>query len=178
VSEPPESEAERDALYTTAKDQTDSDLNVVPVPLPAEVYRDYYGTISNEVLWMLQHHLVGQFGYASLDEHRHRAWQHYVDASRRVADAVFATGIPVRAFILQDYHLYPLAALLRERFPDTPSLHFIHIPFPGPAILKLIPRAWREVILRGMLGADIVGLQTSEGIRAFLTSCEELLACR
>ena len=178
VSEPPESEAERDALYTTAKDQTDPDLNVVPVPLPAEVYRDYYGTISNEVLWMLQHHLVGQFGYASLDEQRHRAWAHYVDASRRVADAVVLTGIPVRAFVLQDYHLFPLAEMLRKHFPDTPTLHFIHIPFPGPAILKLLPRAWRETILRGLLGADIVGLQTSEGVRAFLASCEELLGLR
>jgi trehalose 6-phosphate synthase len=175
VSEPPESEAERDALYTTAKDQTDPDLNVVPVPLPADVYRDYYGTISNEVLWMLQHHLVGQFGYSSLDEHRHQAWQHYLEASRRVVDAVVATGIPVRAFLLQDYHLYPLAGMLRERFPDVPSLHFIHIPFPGPAILKLLPRAWREVILRGLLGADVVGLQTPEDVRAFLASCEELL---
>ncbi len=36
VSEPPGSENDRDTLYTTAKDQTDPDLNVVPVPLPAE----------------------------------------------------------------------------------------------------------------------------------------------
>jgi len=51
VSEPPESEAERDALYVTAKDQTDPELNVVPVPLPADIYRDYYGKISNEILY-------------------------------------------------------------------------------------------------------------------------------
>jgi trehalose-6-phosphate synthase len=65
--------------------------------------------------------------------------------------------------------------MLRERFPETPCLHFIHIPFPGPAILKLLPKAWREVILRGLLGADVVGLQTPEDVRAFLTSCENLL---
>ena len=54
-------------------------------------------------------------------------------------------------------------ALLREAFPDTPILHFTHIPFPDPPVLRLIPDAWRQTILRGMLGADVVGLQTPHG---------------
>ncbi|MDB6149738.1 MAG: hypothetical protein JWQ44_1186 [Chthoniobacter sp.] len=175
VSEPPGSEAERDALYTTAKDQTAPDLNVVPVPLPADVYQDYYGEISNEVLWMLQHNLVGQFGYSSLDERRHRAWDNYLHANERMADAVLATEIPVRAFLIQDYHLYPLAEMLRQRYPETASLHFIHIPFPDPSVLKLLPKAWREVMLRGLLGADVVGLQTRADVRSFLSCCAEVL---
>lgn len=175
VSEPPGSEAERNALYVTAKDQTDPDLNVVPVPLPADIYQDYYGEISNEILWMLQHHLVGQFGYASLDAKRHHGWHGYVEANRRMAEAVAATELPVSAFLIQDYHLYPLAKLLRERFPNTPSLHFIHIPFPDPSVLKLIPSAWRKIILEGLLGADVVGLQTPNDVRAFLACCEEIL---
>jgi trehalose-6-phosphate synthase len=74
VSEPPEAENAREAIFTTAEDQIDADLGVVPVPVPASVYHQYYGLISNEVLWMLQHHLVGQFGYDYLDARRHRAW--------------------------------------------------------------------------------------------------------
>jgi trehalose 6-phosphate synthase len=178
VSEPLGSEGERHALYTTAKDQTDAELNVVPVPLPADMYQQYYGAISNEVLWMLQHHLVGQFGYDFLDAARHQAWENgYLSANRAIADAIAATEIPVRAFLLQDYHLYPLPALLRERFPRVPSLHFIHIPFPEPTMMKLIPRTWREGILRGLLGADVVGLQTQADVRAFLGCCEEILGC-
>jgi trehalose 6-phosphate synthase len=175
VSEPPGSELERDALYTTAKDQTDPDLNVVPVPLPAGIYHDYYGILSNEILWMLHHHLVGQFGYATLDEKAHRAWDAYLEANRRMADAIRATEIPVRAFLLQDYHLYPLAEMLRHHFPDTPILHFIHIPFPEPSTLKLLPKAWRETLLRGLLGCNTVGLQTAADVRAFLSCCEEIL---
>src|SRR5690606_33635203 len=78
VSEPPGSETERNSLLTTAKDQADADLNVVPVPLPADIYQRYYGSISNEILWMLQHHLVGQFGYAALDAGRHEGWASYM----------------------------------------------------------------------------------------------------
>jgi trehalose 6-phosphate synthase len=175
VSEPPGTEAERDALYTTAKDQIDPDLNVVPIPLPAELYHDYYGEISNQVLWMLQHALVGEFGYSALDEKRHSAWRGYLEANRRMADAIVATELPVRAFLIEDYHLYPLTALLRERFADIPSLHFVHIPFPDPAILKLVPKDWREAILRGLLGANVVGLQTAADVRSFLACCQELL---
>ncbi|MDB6155882.1 MAG: hypothetical protein JWL90_4335 [Chthoniobacteraceae bacterium] len=175
VSEPPGSEADRDALYTTAKDQIDPDLNVVPVPLPAGVYRDYYGVISNEILWMLHHHLVGQFGYATLDEESHRAWDAYLEANRRMADAILATEIPVRAFLIQDYHLYPLAAMLRLHFPETPILHFIHIPFPEPSTLKLLPKSWRKALLEGLLGADVIGLQTTDDVRSFLACCEEIL---
>jgi trehalose 6-phosphate synthase len=175
VSEPPGSEGDRDALYVTAKDQTDPELNVVPVPLPAPIYRDYYGDVSNEVLWMLHHHLVGQFGYSSLDEKRHQAWKSYMEANRLMAAAIIGTEIPIRAFLIQDYHLYPLAAMLREQFPSTPILHFIHIPFPDPSTLKLIPRNWREEILRGLLASDVVGMQTPADVRSFLSCCEELL---
>jgi trehalose 6-phosphate synthase len=176
VSEPPAAEEARAGIFTTAADQIDPELGVVPVPVPSSVYGDYYGVISNEVLWMLQHHLVGQFGYQYLDARRHRAWREgYLEANRRLADAIGAAPDPVRAFLVQDYHLYPLPALLRRRFPDTPSLHFTHIPFPDPATLRLIPDAWRRVILEGLLGADVVGMQTRADCRSFRNACEELL---
>ncbi len=179
VSEPPSAEDARDALYTTAADQTDPEHHIVPVPLPARIYQAYYGAISNEVLWMLQHHLVGQFGYSSLDAARHRAWNEgYLEANRRIAAAVRESGIKPRAFLIQDYHLYPLPALLREVFPRVPSLHYTHIPFPDAATLKLIPESWRNTILKGMLGADVVGMQTLWDARPFLGCCDELLGAR
>lgn len=176
VSEMPPTKESRSALFTTAADQTDPEHHIVPVPLPAQVYQDYYGAISNEVLWMLQHHLVGEHGYSSLDSGRHRAWtEGYLEANRRVARAIQRSGIRPRAFLIQDYHLYPLPALLREIFPKVPSLHFTHIPFPDSATLKLIPREWRDAILHGLLGADVIGMQTDWDARPFLGCCEELL---
>ncbi len=179
VSEPPTTQEAREELFTTAADQTDPEHHLVPVPLPSKIYQAYYGAISNEVLWMLQHHLVGQFGYSSLDEARHRAWNDgYLEANRRIAQAIKESGITPRAFLIQDYHLYPLPALLREVFPDVPSLHFTHIPFPDSATLKLIPQSWRDSILHGLLGADVVGMQTEWDARPFLGCCEELLGAK
>jgi trehalose 6-phosphate synthase len=176
VSEPPDAQAARDGLYTTAKDQADPRLHVVPVPLPANLYHAYYGLISNEVLWMLQHHVIGPGGYDWVDQRRHRAWDEgYLAANRRLAAAIAKDCAHARAFLIQDYHLYPLPALLRERFPQTPMLHFTHIPFPDVAVLKLLPAAWRTAILRGLLGADVVGLQTPQDVQAFLGACNDLL---
>src|SRR5919201_1049634 len=93
----------------------------------------------------------------------------------RMASAIARTKARPRAFLIQDYHLYPLPGLLRGLFSDTPILHFTHIPFPDPPVLRLIPQSWRETILLGMLGADVVGLQTRMDVRSFLACCAEFL---
>ncbi len=175
VSEPPDALQARQGLYTTATDQTDPRLHVVPVPLPAETYHAYYGQISNEVLWMLQHHVIGIGGFEFLDYARHQAWGRYLEANARLAVAIARDGRQPGAFLIQDYHLYPLPALLRGNFPGARILHFTHIPFPDPPIFRLIPQRWRQTILQGMLGADVVGLQTATDVRSFLACCAEFL---
>jgi trehalose 6-phosphate synthase len=175
VSEPPDAQQARQGLFTTAADQTDPRLHVVPVPLPAETYHSYYGQISNEVLWMLQHHVIGSGGFEYLDLARHHAWGRYLEANARLASAITRSGRRPDAFLVQDYHLYPLPGLLRGMYPDTPILHFTHIPFPDPPVLRLIPDSWRQTILKGLLGADVVGLQTPMDVRSFLSCCAEFL---
>ena len=175
VSEPPDAQQGRHGLYTTAADQTDPRLHIVPVPLPAETYHAYYGQISNEVLWMLQHHVIGRGGFEYLDAPRHLAWGRYLEANARLAQAIVRAGRQPRAFLVQDYHLYPLPGLLRSMYPDAPILHFTHIPFPDPPVLRLIPDPWRQTILRGMLGANVVGLQTPNDVRSFLACCDEFV---
>lgn len=41
--------------------------------------------------------------------------------------------------------------------------------------MRLLPRAWRGTILTGLLGSDVVGLQTPADVRAFIGCCSELL---
>ena len=172
VSEPPEAVEARHGLYTTAADQAEPGLHVVPIALPAPIYHAYYGQISNEVLWMLQHGLplpADVFAPYSL---RNRAWDYgYVAANARLASSIGATGWKPDAFLLQDYHLFPLPDMLRARFPNTPILHFTHVPFPGPGAWCQLPPAWSGRVVRGLLGADIVGFQTNRDREHFLDCC-------
>ena len=173
VSEPPDAAQARHGLYTTAVDQVEPGLHVVPVPLPAPTFQMYYGQISNEVLWMLQHGLRLPSDVYAHYTARTRAWERgYIAANDQLASSIAATGWNPEAFLLQDYHLYPLPALLRARFPSTPILHFTHIPFPGPATWQQLPPAWSGRIISGLLGADVVGLQTNRDADHFLDCCQ------
>jgi trehalose 6-phosphate synthase len=42
-------------------------------------------------------------------------------------------------------------------------------------MFRLIPDAWRRTILQGMLGADVVGLQTRMDVHSFLSCCADFL---
>lgn len=176
VSEPPEARKARHKLPPRIGDQTGHGLDVVPVVVPADVYDAYYGKVSNQVLWLLQHGLVDPGGCEFLDPESRQAWTTgYQLANQLLADALVDSTVSTRAFLVHDYHLYPLPGLLRRAFPDTPMLHFTHIPFPRPNVLGLLPRDWWEGVLSGLLGADVAGFQTDADVRAFLACCEELL---
>ncbi len=176
VSEPTEAIEARDTLFSTARNQINAGLQIIPVLLPATNYQAYYDQTCNEILWMLQHGLVGPGGYEFLDAEHYRSWEEgYEFANRRLAAVITESVASTRAFFIYDYHLYLLPALLRTSFPDTPILHFTHIPFPHPAALKLLPFRWRRSILLGMLGANVVGFQTEIDVRNFIACCEEVL---
>lgn len=172
VSEPPQAVEARHGLYTTAAEQADPGLHVMPIVLPASLFYAYYSQISNEVLWMLQHGLPLPSDVSAARSSRAAAWeQGYVAANSRLANTIASSGWQPRAFLLQDYHLYPLPAMLRARFPSTPILHFTHIPFPGPGKWSQLPLAWCERVIRGLVGADVVGFQTSQDLEHFVDCC-------
>jgi trehalose 6-phosphate synthase len=80
--------------------------------------------------------------------------------------------------MLQDYHLYLVARLLRTKIPPRhrPTiLHFVHIPWPGPEYWGILPPTMRQAILEGMCAADVVGFQTNADALNFLRTCQTYL---
>src|SRR5580704_7137424 len=64
--------------------------------------------------------------------------------------------------------------LLRDRHADQPIGFFLHVLWPSPEIYARLP--WREQVLRGLLGADVVGFHTDEYRGNFLRSCVRQLS--
>jgi trehalose 6-phosphate synthase len=123
--------------------------------------RGYYRGFSNTGLWPLCHVAFEPPRFTRSD------WRHYQDVNRRFADAVLREAGSGRAVIfVHDYHLALLPGLLRERSPDSTIVMFWHIPWPNVARLARLP--YREAILDGMLGSDLVGFQTPEHARNFV----------
>ena len=146
---------------------------------PEDVFDRYYNVISNRVLWFLHHFLWDavhspRFGRASRE-----AWKDYQRVNGDFADALAAAGgdrDPM--YLVQDYHLMLVPAMLRERRPDALIVHFSHTPFAGPGYLQILPPEMAEGLLRGMLGADVVGFQCERWAELFLLSCRGLPGAR
>jgi len=63
--------------------------------------------------------------------------------------------------------------MIREAYPEARIGYFLHIPFPSFELFRLLP--WREEILNGILGADVIGFHTYDYVRHFLSSVHRIL---
>ncbi len=142
-------------------------LRTVPVQLTTEEVRSYYEDFSNGVLWPLFHYLLDRIPLDS------GGWDSYMRVNARFADAVAAVYEPGDVIWVQDYQLLLLPQLLRERLPEARIGFFLHIPFPASEVFRMLP--WRTEVLRGMLGADLVGFHTPSYARNFASAVMRLL---
>ncbi|MGN9804230.1 alpha,alpha-trehalose-phosphate synthase (UDP-forming) [Micromonospora sp. L32] len=129
------------------------------VALTAEDLRDHYEGFANATLWPLYHDAVEQPVY-----HR-RWWEAYQRVNRRFAEAAAAVAEPGGLVWVQDYHLQLVPGLLRALRPDLRIGFFLHVPFPPPELFMQLPR--RAELLRGMLGADLIGFQRAQAAHNF-----------
>ncbi|GAA2700547.1 trehalose-6-phosphate synthase [Micromonospora olivasterospora] len=129
------------------------------VPLSPEDLRDHYEGFANATLWPLYHDAVEQ------PEHHRRWWEAYQRVNRRFAEATAEVTEPGAVVWVQDYHLQLVPGLLRDLRPDLRIGFFLHVPFPPPELFMQLPR--RAELLRGMLGADLIGFQRAQAAHNF-----------
>ena len=146
------------------------DLRLHPVALSPDEVDRYYRGFANAILWPLFH---GRLRKVELN----RAWWHsYRIVNRRFAAAV-ARIAPLGGTVwVHDYHLLLTPALIRAKRPDLDIGLFLHIPFPNAQLFSMLP--WRKEVIRGMLGADVLGFQVAEDVANFTTAAERLVDAR
>lgn len=131
----------------------------------------YYG-FSNEGLWPLCHiaHTRPLF--------RKEDWSYYKKVNEDFAKAVLKeTSDEEQPFILiQDYHFALLPELIKKEKPNAKVAIFWHIPWPNPESFGICP--WQREILRGMLGADLIGFHTQYHCNHFLETVNTVLESR
>jgi trehalose 6-phosphate synthase len=117
-----------------------------------------------------------------VDRDIHRAWaEGYCVVNAAIAETAISVARALQRrplFLTQDYQLYLTPGLIRSALPEAVLQHFIHVPWPEPRYLKVLPAAMRDPILKGLLANDIIGLQTSLDVQNFLHCCVELLGLR
>uniref|UniRef100_A0ABS1FJ22 alpha,alpha-trehalose-phosphate synthase (ADP-forming) n=1 Tax=Corynebacterium antarcticum TaxID=2800405 RepID=A0ABS1FJ22_9CORY len=140
---------------------TDSGILLHPVTLTATDYEEFYEGFSNATLWPLYHDLIVPPTYD-------RAWwETYREVNytfAREAASVAAEGATVW---VQDYQLQLVPGILRQLRPDLTIGFFLHIPFPPAELFRQLP--WREEIVRGLLGSDVIGFHLPQNADNFLS---------
>ncbi|MET7470655.1 trehalose-6-phosphate synthase [Micromonospora sp. NPDC005686] len=137
------------------------------VPLSTEDFRDHYEGFANATLWPLYHDAVEQ------PEYHRRWWEAYQRVNQRFAEAAAQVAESGGLVWVQDYHLQLVPGLLRELRPDLRIGFFLHVPFPPPELFMQLPR--RAELLRGMLGADLVGFQRAQAAHNFAQLATKVL---
>jgi trehalose 6-phosphate synthase/phosphatase len=133
--------------------------SVLPVHFTNDEMTRFYDGIANGVIWPLFHYLLDRVPGDIRD------WSAYESANQRFADVVAGEARPDDLIWVQDYHLLLLPALLRERLPRARIGFFLHIPFPSSEVFRILP--YREAVLEGLLGADLIGFHTFNDQRHF-----------
>ena len=141
-------------------------MRLVAVPLTADQVTRYYEGFSNGVLWPLFHYLLDLVPLHVKD------WDAYVEVNERFADIVAQHYQAGDLIWVHDYQLLLLPDLLRKRLPDARIGFFLHIPFPSEELFRTLPE--RDRVLRGLLGADLVGFHTPAYLRHFAASLTQL----
>jgi len=131
-----------------------------------EIDKFYLG-FSNKSLWPLFHYFME---YAEFDSSE---WEAYKAVNQKFADKVLEKVEDGDRIWIHDYQLMLVPKMIRDKNPDVAIGFFLHIPFPSYEIFRTFP--WREELLKGMLGADLIGFHTYDYERHFMSSVKRIL---
>ena len=139
----------------------------ISVPLSAEDVEQYYEGFSNKALWPLFHYFME---YSRFEQEE---WEAYKRVNQKFADVILDHIEDGDTVWIHDYQLLLLPELIKNSKPNASIGFFLHIPFPSYEIFRTFP--WCKQLLKGMLGADLIGFHTYDYERHFLSSVKRIL---
>ena len=166
VDVPPESE---EAVTLELRER----FGLLPVFLDADLRQAFYQGMCKQTLWPLFHSLL-PLSPASPARFRQDRWEAYIKANKTFANTLTEVLQPERDFVwIHDYHLMVLPSFLRKRFHHIRCGFFLHSPFPSSEIFRTFPK--REELLRSLLNTDLIGFQSFDYARHFMSCCSRMI---
>lgn len=145
-----------------------SEMSLIPIFLSQDQLKGYYEGFSNEILWPIFHY---RLSYAIYNE---SYWSTYKEVNELFLSRVAELQVSSKDEIwVHDYQLMLLPNLIREHNRELSISYFQHIPFPPDEVFRCIP--WRDELLQGLLGADLIAFHTFADAKHFRDACVNLL---
>jgi trehalose 6-phosphate synthase len=131
---------------------------------PAE-FDAYYNGYCNSTLWPIFHYFPDRFTHEETQYHAYHA------VNAQFARQLMKLLKPEDAVWIHDYQLIPMGRYLRQLQFRGPIGFFLHIPFPHRQVLRVLPN-YAELV-RDLCQYDLVGFQTEDDLRSFLSCVEQ-----
>jgi trehalose 6-phosphate synthase/phosphatase len=141
-------------------------FNIEPLFFDRKSYNSYYNGFCNATLWPLFHYFPS---FVEFDNETFRAYEY---VNNVFAEKILSILTDDDVVWIHDYQLMLLPGLIRQRRPDATIGFFLHIPFPSFEVFRMLHRPWKEKILNGLLGADLIGFHTHEYVQHFLKTVQ------
>ncbi|MBI1244685.1 MAG: trehalose-6-phosphate synthase [Alphaproteobacteria bacterium] len=132
---------------------------IVGFGLTPQMHAGFYAGFSNAVLWPLFHYRLG------LVEYRREDYAVYNEVNERFARIVRERLAPDDTLWVHDYHLIPLARILRRQGVTNRIGFFLHIPWPAAEVFRSLP-VHRD-LAEALAHYDLVGFQTASHAHQF-----------
>ena len=134
-------------------EQREGDIRYVTVDLDRADHDAYYNGFSNRTLWPLLHFRL------DLVDYDRGTREGYRRVNALFADKLAPLLREDDTVWIHDYHLIPLAALLRERGIGCRIGFFLHVPVPSADLLMAMPDHQR--LFSTLYAYDLLGFQTT-----------------
>ena len=131
----------------------------------------HYSHFCKTILWPIFHYQVPD--HPKSKAYADHSWNFYFNLNQAFADKVVSTYKKGDTIWVHDYHLLLVPGMIRKKIPDAKIGFFLHTAFPSSEVFRCLAR--RRELLEGMLGANLVGFQTSEYSQHFLQTCSRIL---
>lgn len=120
---------------------------------------NYYNGFANRALWPLLHFRL------DLVDYDRRKREGYWKVNRLFADTLAPLLRDDDTVWIHDYHLIPLAALLRERGIACRIGFFLHVPVPSADLIQALPD--HRSLFSALYSYDLLGFQTRRDVDRF-----------
>ncbi len=160
---------DHDAEQMNSLREVKETFELVPVKIPDHVNEKFYGGFCNDLVWPLFHYFpsMSVFGQGYYESYRKANQLFYRELKKIIRPGDFIW--------IHDYQLFLLPGMVRNDFPDASVSFFLHIPFPSYEVFRIMPDGYQAAILKGMLGADLIGFHTHDYAQHFLKSVRRAL---
>ncbi|MEO7068409.1 MAG: alpha,alpha-trehalose-phosphate synthase (UDP-forming) [Rhodanobacter sp.] len=137
---------------------SDAKVDYATIDLSRADHDAYYTGFANGTLWPMLHYRPDLVNYqrSHLDG--------YLRVNEIFADRLQKLIQPTDTLWVHDYHLIPLAGMLRQRGVKNRIGFFLHTPLPAAGLLIALPN--HAELLETLASYDLVGVHTARDLRA------------